>query len=112
MTLLGLREQGYKAVFVGIGMPDPKKIPLFEDLTKEQGFYTSKDFLPVVAAASKAGTAHIVCVFRMPAVIPGSQLQETRYDTSFFFGVAAYEYYNTTSKGLCDYFTRSLIAIC
>ena len=70
VTLLGLREQGYKAVFVGIGMPDPKKIPLFEDLTKEQGFYTSKDFLPVVAAASKAGTAQIVFMFRIPYDVP------------------------------------------
>ena len=40
-------------------MPDPKRIPLFEGLTEEMGFYTSKDFLPKVAAASKAGTDKI-----------------------------------------------------
>ena len=56
VTLLGLKEQGYAAVFVGIGMPDPKKIPMFDGLTSAQGFYTSKDFLPVVSAASKAGS--------------------------------------------------------
>jgi len=28
---------------------------MFEGLSAKEGFYTSKDFLPVVAAASKAG---------------------------------------------------------
>ena len=28
---------------------------MFEGLSSEQGFYTSKDFLPLVTAASKAG---------------------------------------------------------
>ena len=55
LSLLGLRDQGYKAVFVGIGNPDAKRIPLFEGLTEDQGFYTSKSFLPKVAAASKPG---------------------------------------------------------
>lgn len=38
-----------------LGMPNPKKIPIFADLTEPMGFYTSKDFLPKVSAASKAG---------------------------------------------------------
>ena len=54
-TLASLKDQGNEAVFVGIGMPNPKKIPLFEGLSEDKGFYTSKDFLPKVAAASKAG---------------------------------------------------------
>lgn len=41
-------EMGFKAVFVGIGNPEPKRIPIFEGLTEAQGFYTSKDFLPKV----------------------------------------------------------------
>ena len=45
-------------MFLGIGLPQPKKIPIFEDLTEEMGFFTSKDFLPKVAAASKAGEWH------------------------------------------------------
>ena len=45
----------YKAIFVGIGLPDPKVIPMFEGLTEEQGFYTSKNFLPLVAKTSKPG---------------------------------------------------------
>ena len=55
VTLRGLVNGGYEAVFVGIGLPDPKLAPIFEGLTKENGFFTSKEFLPVVAAASKPG---------------------------------------------------------
>ena len=54
-TLESLKSDGHAAMFVGIGMPNPKKIPLFEGLSEDMGFYTSKDFLPKVAAASKAG---------------------------------------------------------
>lgn len=36
-------------------MPEPKKIKIFESLTIDNGFYTSKDFLPLVAKASKQG---------------------------------------------------------
>uniref|UniRef100_A0A0K0D6I9 Pyr_redox_2 domain-containing protein n=1 Tax=Angiostrongylus cantonensis TaxID=6313 RepID=A0A0K0D6I9_ANGCA len=49
------KASGVKAVFIGIGMPEPKKIPIFDGLTENHGFYTSKDFLPKVAAASKLG---------------------------------------------------------
>ncbi|VDL69277.1 unnamed protein product [Nippostrongylus brasiliensis] len=55
LTLEKLKEDGAKAVFIGIGMPDAKKIDVFDGLTISQGFYTSKDFLPMVAAASKQG---------------------------------------------------------
>jgi len=41
--------------FLFVGLPDPKRHPMFEGLTSKEGFYTSKDFLPLVAAASKAG---------------------------------------------------------
>ncbi|EGT30102.1 CBN-DPYD-1 protein [Caenorhabditis brenneri] len=55
LTLTKLKEQGAAAVFVGIGNPEPKIDPLFEGLTIENGFYTSKNYLPAVAAASKPG---------------------------------------------------------
>uniref|UniRef100_A0A1I7X3Y2 Pyr_redox_2 domain-containing protein n=1 Tax=Heterorhabditis bacteriophora TaxID=37862 RepID=A0A1I7X3Y2_HETBA len=55
LTLKKLKETGVKAIFVGIGMPEPKKIKVFEGLNESHGFYTSKDFLPKVAAASKPG---------------------------------------------------------
>ncbi|KAJ8305562.1 hypothetical protein KUTeg_016107 [Tegillarca granosa] len=55
LTLEKLKKEGYAAVFVGIGLPDPKSIPIFSGLTEEMGFFTSKDFLPRVSRASKAG---------------------------------------------------------
>ncbi|CAF3796243.1 unnamed protein product [Rotaria sordida] len=48
-------EHGYKAIFVGIGLPNPNIDPIFQDLTTNEGFYTSKNFLPIVARSSKAG---------------------------------------------------------
>jgi len=44
-------EMDFSAVFVGIGNPQAKVIPIFEGLTEEQGFYTSKDFLPRVKSS-------------------------------------------------------------
>uniref|UniRef100_A0A914BUW6 Dihydropyrimidine dehydrogenase [NADP(+)] n=2 Tax=Acrobeloides nanus TaxID=290746 RepID=A0A914BUW6_9BILA len=55
LTLEKLRGEGNKAVFVGIGMPEPKRVDIFEGLNVENGFYTSKDYLPLVAKASKPG---------------------------------------------------------
>ncbi|XP_023243236.1 dihydropyrimidine dehydrogenase [NADP(+)]-like [Centruroides sculpturatus] len=54
-SLISLKNDGFKVVFVGIGLPEPKKIPIFEELSIKEGFYTSKDFLPMVARASKPG---------------------------------------------------------
>ncbi|CAG7836839.1 unnamed protein product [Allacma fusca] len=55
VTLQGLKQDGYAAIFVGIGLPNPKRVWPFENLTEDQGFFTSKDFLPKVAVASKQG---------------------------------------------------------
>lgn len=52
----GLKEQGYEGVFIGIGLPQAKRIPIFQNLNEKMGFYTSKDFLPKVSVASKPGT--------------------------------------------------------
>lgn len=54
LTISEMKKK-YKAIFIGIGLPDPRKIPIFAKMTQEKGFYTSKDFLPKVAVASKAG---------------------------------------------------------
>jgi len=51
----GLQNAGYKAIFLGIGLPEPKSISIFENLTPEMGFFTSKSFLPIVAKGSKPG---------------------------------------------------------
>ena len=66
LTVTQLLGEGYEAIFLGIGLPEPKINPLFANLTPALGFYTSKDFLPLVAAASKPGTAalqrgHVSC---------------------------------------------------
>ncbi|XP_042573992.1 dihydropyrimidine dehydrogenase [NADP(+)]-like [Cyprinus carpio] len=56
MTLTSLKEKGFQVVFVGIVLPQANRDKIFEGLTIEQGFYTSKDFLPLFAKASKIGT--------------------------------------------------------
>ncbi|KAM6948993.1 dihydropyrimidine dehydrogenase [NADP(+)] [Aplochiton taeniatus] len=55
MTLMSLKEEGFQAVFIGIGLPQANRAKIFKGLTMDQGFYTSKDFLPMVAKASKTG---------------------------------------------------------
>ncbi|CAG0921810.1 unnamed protein product, partial [Notodromas monacha] len=55
LTVMKLKGEGTDAIFLGLGHPEPKIIPAFEGLTQEQGFFTSKDFLPVVSSASKPG---------------------------------------------------------
>lgn len=50
-----LISDGYKAIFIGIGLPEANVAPIFSNLTKDMGFYTSKSFLPAVSEASKAG---------------------------------------------------------
>ncbi|KAM4556436.1 dihydropyrimidine dehydrogenase [NADP(+)] [Fundulus diaphanus] len=55
MTLSSLNEEGFKAVFIGIGLPQANRAQIFQGLTMDQGFFTSKDFLPMVASASKKG---------------------------------------------------------
>ncbi|XP_033127315.1 dihydropyrimidine dehydrogenase [NADP(+)]-like [Anneissia japonica] len=55
LTLDSLRNQKYEAVFLGIGLPEAKRAQIFDGLTVQNGFYTSKDFLPLVSSASKPG---------------------------------------------------------
>lgn len=52
-TVQSLHNEGYVAVFVGIGAPDAKVDAAFNGITTEQGFWTSKDLLPAVSLASK-----------------------------------------------------------
>lgn len=52
ITIEGLLKD-CAAIFIGIGLPEPKLHPLFKNLTSEMGFYTSKSFLPKVSKASK-----------------------------------------------------------
>ena len=43
-------------VCVSTGLPQANRAKIFQGLTMDQGFFTSKDFLPMVALASKKGT--------------------------------------------------------
>jgi dihydropyrimidine dehydrogenase (NADP+) len=54
-SLSSLKTDGFSAVFLGLGLPEPKKQGIFKDLTENQGFFTSKDFLPRVSESSKGG---------------------------------------------------------
>jgi len=56
----------FDAVFLGFGLPSAKKTEMFEGITPEQGLYTSKDFLPLVAKASKPGMC--ACKSQLPEV--------------------------------------------
>ena len=57
LTLENMRnELHHQAIFIGIGNPEPKIIPIFKGLTEAQGFFTSKSFLPKVIRSSKYGT--------------------------------------------------------
>ncbi|XP_013169290.1 PREDICTED: dihydropyrimidine dehydrogenase [NADP(+)] [Papilio xuthus] len=55
ITVDGLLQSGHAAVFLGIGLPEPTTVPIFKGLTQQMGFYTSKDFLPLVSKGSKKG---------------------------------------------------------
>lgn len=80
ITLSTLKEEGYKAAFIGIGLPEPKKDHIFQGLTQDQGFYTSKDFLPLVAKSSKPG----MCACHSPLLsIRGAVIVLGAGDTAF-----------------------------
>lgn len=53
ITVQSLLDNKVDAVFLGIGLPQPTLNPIFKELTEEQGFFTSKTFLPNVSAGSK-----------------------------------------------------------
>ena len=60
LTLNKMKSEGFEAVFIGIGNPEPKTIPIFDGLDESKGYYTSKGFLPQVARASKAGKCSLL----------------------------------------------------
>lgn len=80
LTLPKMREDGFAAVFIGIGNPEPKTLPIFEGLTEDSGYYTSKGFLPKVARASKAGMCS--CKSELPQLF-GSVIVLGAGDTAF-----------------------------
>lgn len=93
ITLNSIKEQKADAVFLGFGRPDPKKLDIFTNLTQNNGFYTSKEFLPAVANSSKPGIQSITkscgsckCSNSSPATRPklnGSVIVLGAGDTAF-----------------------------
>uniref|UniRef100_A0A8C5LIU8 dihydropyrimidine dehydrogenase (NADP(+)) n=1 Tax=Jaculus jaculus TaxID=51337 RepID=A0A8C5LIU8_JACJA len=72
-----IHMQMYKSVK---GLPEPKKENIFQGLTQDHGFYTSKDFLPLVAKSSKAGMC--ACHSPLPS-IRGAVIVLGAGDTAF-----------------------------
>uniref|UniRef100_A0A2K6EH40 Dihydropyrimidine dehydrogenase [NADP(+)] n=1 Tax=Propithecus coquereli TaxID=379532 RepID=A0A2K6EH40_PROCO len=70
-----LKSKGYMR-----SLPEPNKDHIFEGLTQDQGFYTSKDFLPRVAKGSKAGMC--ACHSPLPS-IRGTVIVLGAGDTAF-----------------------------
>uniref|UniRef100_A0A1B0CRF4 Dihydropyrimidine dehydrogenase [NADP(+)] n=1 Tax=Lutzomyia longipalpis TaxID=7200 RepID=A0A1B0CRF4_LUTLO len=79
ITVEKLLNSGTDAIFLGIGLPQPTLNPIFKDLTPEHGFYTSKDFLPLVAAGSKRG----LCACKTLPKLVGNVIVLGAGDTAF-----------------------------
>lgn len=54
------------------GLPQANRAEIFQGLTVDQGFFTSKDFLPVVASASKKGT--VKTSYMVQSILANKQL--------------------------------------
>jgi len=86
-TVESLKQQGYTAIYLGIGMPEPKVDDVFKGLTTAQGFFTSKEFLPQVSKASKAGMCG--CKSKLPE-LSGKVIVLGAGDTAFDCATSAF----------------------
>lgn len=80
LSINALKKEGYEAFFIGIGLPNPNKNKIFDGLTESNGFFTSKDFLPKVATASKSGMCG--CKSQLPK-LSGTVIVLGAGDTAF-----------------------------
>uniref|UniRef100_A0A069DXZ8 Dihydropyrimidine dehydrogenase [NADP(+)] n=1 Tax=Panstrongylus megistus TaxID=65343 RepID=A0A069DXZ8_9HEMI len=79
VTIKKLLNNGCDAIFIGIGLPQPKIIPIFQNLTPEMGYFTSKSFLPKVSKGSKPG---LCCQAKLPQLY-GNTVVLGAGDTAF-----------------------------
>ena len=86
-TVKSLKKQGYEAVFVGIGLPEPNKQKIFDGLDEKNNFYTSKSFLPAVSKASKPGLC--ACKSSLPK-LHGKVIVLGAGDTAFDCATSAF----------------------
>ena len=85
-TVQSLKDDGYVAVFVGVGLPSPKLPEIFQkDIT---GLLNSKSFLPPVNEASKGG----MCSSKKPQlpVLHGHAIVLGAGDTAFDCATSAF----------------------
>lgn len=87
LTIENLQKSGYEAIFCGIGLPEAKVIPIFQGLTPEMGFYTSKNFLPLVSSGSKPGLCN--CKSKLPN-LHGNVIVLGAGDTAFDCATSAF----------------------
>merc|ERR1719273_2464934 len=80
LTIKNMKQDGFDAIFIGIGNPEPKTIPIFSGLNEAKGYFTSKSFLPAVARASKAGMCS--CKSKLPELF-GTVIVLGAGDTAF-----------------------------
>ncbi|KAI4470269.1 dihydropyrimidine dehydrogenase [nadp(+)] [Holotrichia oblita] len=83
ITIANLLSQDVKAVFIGIGLPEPKLNKLFTNLTCDMGFYTSKEFLPKVSEASKPNMCPCKSVSQRLPKLHGNVIVLGAGDTAF-----------------------------
>ena len=60
-TIQSLKDDGAASVLIACGLPQPMRESVFDGLEPKHGFWTSKDFLPKVAAGSKSGMCASKC---------------------------------------------------
>ncbi|XP_034946599.1 dihydropyrimidine dehydrogenase [NADP(+)] [Chelonus insularis] len=87
LTIDKLKQTGYQAIFLGIGLPEAKIAPIFQELTAEMGFFTSKTFLPAVSKGSKAGMC--LCSSSLPSLY-GNVVVLGAGDTAFDCATSAF----------------------
>lgn len=81
ITIKNLLDDKTDAIFLGIGLPQAKIDKVFRGLTIENGFYTSKDFLPLVAGGSKPGICS--CKSKQLPTLTGNVIVLGAGDTAF-----------------------------
>lgn len=81
ITIKNLLANKVDSIFLGIGLPQAKVIPIFEKLSEGQGFFTSKNFLPRVTSGSKKGMC--VCKAENLPKLHGNVIVLGAGDTAF-----------------------------
>lgn len=75
------------------GLPEPNRDSIFQGLRMNQGFYTSKDFLPLVAMASKPGVWYsVLLVITFSKSLAVSNISNCLHSSTSSYKVPSTEY--------------------